>query len=117
MQMMMGRTPSKPTYTLTAQVVQDITSPQEAPGIIMMGKTDNEGRKDAIFLKKLNKNWNLKLSGNFHSSKFEDGALGVDLEYENSDCVSIAKLSHSIQGVTGTLNYMQRITDKVMLGF
>jgi len=69
--MMMGRTPSKPTYTLTAQVVQDITSPQEAPGIIMMGKTDNEGRKDAIFLKKLNKNWNLKLSGNFHSSKFE----------------------------------------------
>lgn len=41
MQMMMGRGGSKPNYTFMTQVVRDITSPVEAPGLILMGKADS----------------------------------------------------------------------------
>ena len=79
MQMMMGRGTSKPTYTFMSQVVQGITSPMEAPGLMLMGKVDSEGRVDSIILKKLAAGLSLKLSAQFMNSKTEDGALGADL--------------------------------------
>ncbi len=78
MQMMMGRGGSKPNYTFMTQVVRDVTSPMESPGLILMGKMDGEGRVDSILLKRLSARWNLKLSANFMSNKTEDGALGAD---------------------------------------
>ena len=41
MQAMMGKRSSKPTYSFTAQLAKDITSPFEAPGLLMMGKFDS----------------------------------------------------------------------------
>ena len=79
MQAMMGKGPSKPNYSFMAQLAPDITSPIQAPGLLMMGKFDGEGRVDGILLKKLTKNLMLKLSANFMSSKTEDGALAGDL--------------------------------------
>jgi hypothetical protein len=81
MQAMMGKGPAKPTYTFLTQVARDVTSPNEAPGLMLVGKFDTEGRVDSILMKKLGGGWNLKLSGNFMNSKTEDGALGADLEY------------------------------------
>ena len=79
MQMMMGRGTSKPTYTFMSQVVQGVTNPNEAPGLMLMGKVDSEGRVDSILLKKLAAGLNLKISAQFMNSKTEDGALGADL--------------------------------------
>lgn len=79
MQMMMGRGPAKPNYTFMTQVVRDVTSPVEPPGLVMVGKADSEGKVDSILVKKLSEKLNLKLTGSFMSSKTEDGALGADL--------------------------------------
>lgn len=118
MQAMMGRGTSKPTYTFTAQLARDITSPYEAPGLLMMAKADGEGRVDSILLKKLSNNLNLKLSANFMSNKTEDGALAADLEYTDSDSEAGFKLQHHpMQGLVGSMHYMQRIHRHLMLGF
>jgi len=69
MQMMMGKGQAKPTYTFMTQVAKDVTSPMEAPGLMMMGKVDSEGRVDAVLLKKLTGGWSMKLAGNFMNSK------------------------------------------------
>lgn len=41
MHMMMGRGGSKPNYSFITQVVRDVTSPMEPPGLILMGKLDS----------------------------------------------------------------------------
>lgn len=118
MQAMMGRGSSKPTYTFTAQLAKDVTSPFEAPGMLMMGKVDGEGRVDSILLKKLSNNLNLKLSANFMSSKTDDGALAADLEYSDNDSEASVKLQHHpMQGLVGSMAYMQRVHKHLMLGF
>lgn len=118
MQMMMGRGQAKPNYTFMTQVSRDVTNPMEAPGLLMMGKMDSEGRVDSVILKKLSSRWNMKLSANFMSNKTEDGALGADFEYEDGDSTGVIKLNHHpMQGLTGTLNFMQRVHRNVMLGF
>jgi hypothetical protein len=115
---MMGGRGSKPTYTFMTQVAKDVTSQMEAPGLMLMGKMDSEGRVDSVLLKKLNSRWNLKLSGNFMSSKTEDGALGADFEYEDSDSAGVVKFNHHpMQGLVGTFNFFQRVHRNVMLGF
>lgn len=76
--MMMGKGGSKPTYSFMTQVAQDVSSPAEPPGLLMMGKMDSEGRVDSVLLKRLSAGWNLKLSANFMSNKTEDGAMGAD---------------------------------------
>lgn len=78
MQMMMGGRGSKPVYTFMTQVAKDVSSPMEPPGLMLVGKSDSEGRVDSILLKRLSSNWNMKLSANFMSNKAEDGALGAD---------------------------------------
>lgn len=118
MQMMMGGRGSKPNYTFMANVAKDVTSPMEAPGLMLMGKVDGEGRVDSVLLKKLSSRWNMKLSANFMSSKTEDGALGADFEYEDLDSAGVARFNHHpMQGLVGTINYMQRVHRNVMLGF
>ena len=79
MQAMMGKGSNKPSYSFMAQLARDVTSPYEAPGLLMMGKADGEGKVDSVLLKKLNNNLMLKLSANFMSSKTDDGALAGDL--------------------------------------
>ena len=118
MQMMMGGRGSKPTYTFMTQVAKDITSPMEPPGLMLMGKMDNEGRVDSVLLKRLSSSWNMKLSANFMSSKTEDGVLCADFEYEDNDSAAVARFNHHpMQGLVGTFNYMQRVHRNVMLGF
>lgn len=78
MQMMMGRGPAKPNYTFMTQVVRDVTSPIEPPGLLLVGKMDSEGKVDSILMRKLSNHWNMKLSANFMSSKTDDGALAAD---------------------------------------
>ncbi len=51
MMMMQGGGAQKPTYTFTTQLVQDIRGQQ--PYTILMGKADNEGKVDAIIVRKL----------------------------------------------------------------
>jgi hypothetical protein len=79
--MMMGRGSAKPTYSFMTQVVRDVSSPIEPPGLMLMGKMDGEGRVDSVLLKRLSSRWNFKASANFMSNKTEEGALGADLEY------------------------------------
>lgn len=118
MQAMMGKGNSKPNYSFMAQLAKDMTSPYEAPGLLMMGKADGEGRVDSVLLKKINSNLMLKLTANFMSSKTEDGALAGDLEYSDGDCEAALKLQHHpMQGLVGSCHYMQRIHKNLMLGF
>ena len=49
----------------------------------MMGKVDNEGKLDAIFIKKLNNYLSARVTSNFHSSNVEQGIFSLDLEYED----------------------------------
>lgn len=117
-QMMMGKGQAKPTYSFMTQVARDVTSPAEPPGLMLMGKVDSEGRVDSIFLKRLAAGWNMKLSGNFMNSKTEDGALGADFEYEDSESAGIVRFQHHpMQGLVASCNYMQRVHRNVMLGF
>ena len=114
----MGKGSSKPTYSFMAQLAKDITNPYEAPGLLMMGKADGDGRVDSVLLKKLNNNLMLKLTANFMSSKTEDGALAADVEYSDADSEGAVKLQHHpMQGLVGSLQYMQRVQKHLMLGF
>jgi len=118
MQAMMGKGPAKPTYTFLTQVVRDVTSPMESPGLMLMGKFDTEGRVDSVLMKKLGGGWNMKLSGNFMNNKTEDGALGADFEYEDSESASILRFQHHpMQGLVGSWNFMQRVHRNIMVGF
>jgi hypothetical protein len=118
MQMMMGRGSSKPTYSFMTQVVRDVTSPAEPPGLMLMGKVDSDGRVDSVLLRRLSNSLNLKLSANFMNSKTEDGTLGADLDYEDNDSTALLRLHHHpMQGLVGSLSYMQRIQRHLMLGF
>lgn len=45
----------------------------------MLGKADNEGKVDAIFVKKLTKNLSLKLHASFLNSNVEQGAVSTEL--------------------------------------
>lgn len=111
----MQKAPAKPTYTFTAQVLKDIRGNE--PGTIYMSKIDNEGRLDAIFIKKLASNLNLKISGHFPDSKVEKGIFGADLEYEDKDSIVISKVSQSPNGPFFSFNMMQRVHKNLMLGF
>ncbi len=73
---------SKPTYTFTTQLVRDVKSPTEHPGMIMLGKFDSDGKVEAIMMKNINKNINLRLTGSFQSSNVEQGVLGADIDIE-----------------------------------
>lgn len=73
---------------------------------------------DSILLKKLASNLNLKLSANFMSNKTDDGALAADLEYSDNDSEASLKIQHHpMQGLVGSLHYMQRVHKHLMLGF
>ena len=47
----------------------------------MVGKVDNEGRVDGVFIKKLTNNLSMKVTGNFQSSNVDQGVLSVDLDF------------------------------------
>lgn len=52
------------------------------------------------------------------NNKTEDGALGADFEYEDSDSAGIVRFNHHpMQGMIGSFNFMQRVHRNVMLGF
>lgn len=112
---MMQKVPAKPTYTFTAQVLKDIRGNE--PRTIWVGKIDNEGKLDCIWIQKLFSNWNLRFTGHFPDSKAEKGIFGVDLEYEDKDSVSIFKVSQSPNGPFFSINMMQRVHKNLMLGF
>ncbi len=76
--MAMMQAQQKPTFTFTTQLVQDIRGQQ--PYTIMLGKADNEGKVDAIFVRKLAKNLSLKLNASFLNSNVEQGAVSAELE-------------------------------------
>ena len=60
----------------------------------------------------------LKLTANFMSSKTEDGALAADVEYSDADSEGAVKFQHHpMQGLVGSLQYMQRIQKHFMMGF
>ena len=118
MQAMMGKGSSKPTYSFMAQLAKDISNPYEAPGLLMMGKADGEGKVDSVLLKKLNNNLMLKLTANFMSSKTEDGALAADIDYSDADTEAAVKVQHHpMQGLIGSLQYMQKVHKNLMMGF
>lgn len=76
---MMMPTQSKPTYTFNTQLVRDIKG--QDPGVVMVGKVDNDGRVDGVFVKKLTNNLSMKVTGNFQSSNVEQGVVSVDLDF------------------------------------
>lgn len=44
-----------------------------------MGKADNEGKVDAIFVRKLHPMLQLKVTGSFQSSNVDQGVMGAEL--------------------------------------
>lgn len=108
---MMMPTQQKPTYTFTTQLVQDIRG--QEPYTIMMGKADNEGKVDAIFVRKLHKLLSLKVTGSFQSSNVEQGMLGAELELEHKDSLSVFKLGQGHWGYS----IMQRLHPNLSAGF
>lgn len=108
---MMMQVQQKPTYTFTTQLVQDIRG--QEPYTIMMGKADNEGKVDAILVKKLTTNLSLKINAGFQSSNVEQGVVNAELEYEQRDAMSIFKFG---QGHWG-FSHLQRLHKNFLLGF
>ena len=53
----MMQAPQKPTFAFTTQLVQDLRG--QEPYTLLMGKVDNEGKVDAIFVRKLTENLSL----------------------------------------------------------
>lgn len=43
----------------------------------MMGKCDNEGKVDAVFVRKINQNLSTKLTSNFQSSNMDQGVINA----------------------------------------
>lgn len=78
----------------------------------MVGKVDNEGRVDGVFIKKLTNNLSMKVTGNFQSSNVDQGVLSVDLDFEEKNSIQQLKFG---QGHFG-FNIMQRVHPKLMLG-
>ena len=108
---MMMQAPQKPTFTFTTQLVQDIRG--QEPYTVLMGKADNEGKVDAILVRKLTENLSLKLSGNFPNSNVEQGMIGAELELQNKDSMSVFKFG---QGHWG-FSFNQRLHRNLLLGF
>lgn len=104
-------TQQKPTYTFTTQLVQDIRG--QEPYTIMMGKADNEGKVDAIFIRKLHENVSLKLTGAFQSSNVEQGVLVAEVDVEHNDSLSNFKLTQGHWGYS----LMQRMSPNFLAGF
>lgn len=73
--MMMMQAQQKPTFTFTTQLVQDIRG--QEPYTIMLGKADNEGKVDAIFVRKLMQNLSLKVNASFLNSNVEQGVINA----------------------------------------
>ena len=109
--MMMGPTQMKPSYVFTTQLVRDIKG--QEPGTIMVGKVDNDGKVDGIFIKKLAKNISLRATGNFPSSNVEQGVISFDLDIEEKDSMQAFKFGPGHFG----FNMMQRVHPNLILGF
>ena len=104
---------SKPTYTFTTQLVRDVKSPTEHPGMVMLGKVDSEGKLDAIMLKNINKNINARFTGSFQTSNVEQGVMGLDLDIEGKNSMTVLRMGPGHFGI----NFMQRVHKNLMLGF
>lgn len=109
--MMMMQGQQKPTFTFTTQLVQDIRG--QEPYTVMMGKADNEGKVDAIFVRKLHPNLSLKLTGSFMNSNVEQGHLSAELELEHKDSMSVFKFGQGHWGYS----YTQRLHRNLICGF
>ena len=103
-------TQSKPTYTFNTQLVRDIKG--QDPGVVMVGKVDNDGKVDGVFVKKLTDNISMKVTGNFQSSNIDQGVLSVDLDFEDKNSNQQIKFG---QGHFG-FNIMQKIHPRLILG-
>lgn len=101
----------KPTYTFTTQLVQDIRG--QEPYTVMVGKADNEGKVDAIFIRKLLDNLTLKVAGSFQSSNVEQGDLSAEFELEHSDSMSVFKVAQGRWGYS----IAQRVHPNLVMGF
>lgn len=55
--------------------------------MIMLGKVDSEGKVEAILLKNINKNINLRVTGSFQSSNVDQGILAADLDIEGKTSI------------------------------
>ena len=75
-------TMAKATYTFSTQLVRDIKSMTEHPGMVMLGKFDNDGKVDAIMVKKITNNIFARMTGSFQNSNVDQGVLGVDIDIE-----------------------------------
>ena len=78
----------------------------------MVGKVDNEGRVDGVFIKKITNNLSMKITGNFQSFNVDQGVLSVNLDFKEKNSIQQLKFG---QGHFG-FNIMQRVHPKLMLG-
>lgn len=101
----------KPTYSFTTQLVRDIRG--QEPYTVMMGKTDNEGKVDAIFIRKLHENVSMRVTGSFQTSNVDQGMLTVDFDIEGKDSMSVLRWGQGIMG----FSIMQRIHKNLLAGF
>jgi len=108
---MMMPVQQKPTYTFTTQLVQDIRG--QEPQTIMMGKADNEGKVDAIFVRKLHPMLQLKVTGSFQSSNVDQGVMGAELELQQKDSMSVLKVGQGHWGYS----ILQRLHPNILGGF
>lgn len=79
----------------------------------MMGKTDNEGKVDAIFIRKLHENISMRVTGSFQTSNVDQGMMTVDFDIEGKDSMSVLRWGQGIMG----FSTMQRIHSNLMAGF
>lgn len=78
----------------------------------MVGKVDNDGKVDGVFVKKLTDNISMKVTGNFQSSNIDQGVLSVDLDIEDKNSNQQIKFG---QGHFG-FNIMQKVHPRLILG-
>jgi hypothetical protein len=73
--------PEHPTYTLSAQVVQDVKGME--PNTILTARMDNDGKLEAFFIKRLAPNISMRLTSMFLNSNVEYGMLAADIDIES----------------------------------
>jgi hypothetical protein len=77
--------PEHPTYTLTAQLSQDVQKGE--PNTVLTARMDNDGKLEAFFIRRLAPNIMMRITSMFLNSNVEYGMLAADIDIESTNLV------------------------------
>lgn len=110
---MMGQT-GDATYSFDLQYLGgEIKTQFDQPSVIMMGKSENTGRLEAVLIKKVSDALSLKFQAFYPNSMVEHAYLTYEADYHGADFNSNFKYNNAFQ----SMNLSQKIGHNLALGF